>query len=100
MPADAMFACPMALLGPFVAEYEPGVTPSIVYRSDGHLIRIVWQAGFSARLNPKLEIVGPDGRVVVREGVRASGLGGGIGDDNAFHVCLPDYLPRRADETE
>jgi hypothetical protein len=96
--ADVTYGvCPMALLGPFVTEYEPGASPPIVHRAGDQRFDIVWQPGFSARLNPKLEIVAPNGRVVVRESQQSIGFGGGVGDDGKFHVCLPEYGPRRAD---
>ena len=92
-------ACPTALLLPVTIHHVPDDAASpIHYRSvqDGQEVHVRWQVGFSARLNPDLEIVAPDGTVIAREGVPVDGLGGGgIGPGDAFSVCLPQYGPTR-----
>jgi hypothetical protein len=91
-------ACPMALLLPVTPHVVPDdADHPIHYRSvaDGHEIHVRWPVGFSARLNPALEIVAPDGKVIAQEGVPIEGMGGGYGSDDAFTVCLWPYVPTR-----
>ena len=98
VPADAELACPLALLGSLTVEYRAGEDPPVRYRS-GEEVRVVWPAGFSARLNPRLEIVAPDGAVFAREGLPTAEFGGGFGGDgdDRFHICMFEYMPRRLD---
>jgi len=68
-----------------------------VIAATGDDIPVRWQEGFSARLNPTLEIVAPDGAVIAREGEVVDGRGGGtLGNDDPFTVCLGEYRPKRA----
>jgi hypothetical protein len=49
----------------------------------------VWPAGWEAwRLGGRAELVDRDGTVVGREGDVVSGFSGGLGADDAFHVCV------------
>jgi hypothetical protein len=41
--------------------------------SDGTAHPVVWMPGTSARFTPDLEVIGPDGRVIAREGDQISG---------------------------
>jgi len=60
----------------------------LVPPAGGDPIKIVWPTGWRAwRLGGRAELVSGDGTVVGREGDVISGLGGGTGTDDAFHVC-------------
>lgn len=102
LPANAALGCPMALLGSIVAEYRAGEDPPVRYRQGVIEVGVVWPAGFSARLNPRLEVVAPDGTVFAREGEPTQEFGGGmIGaeGDKRFWICMFEYGPRRIDGT-
>lgn len=92
-------ACPTALLLPVTIHLVPDdAARPIHYRSvaDGEEIHVRWPVGFSARLNPALEIVAPDGAVIAKEGVPLEGMGGGyLGNDETFSACLWPYVPMR-----
>ncbi|MGP1675050.1 MAG: hypothetical protein ACTS8Z_07550 [Candidatus Limnocylindrales bacterium] len=91
-------ACRTALLTPVTIHHVPDdQARPIHYRlvDGGGELGLRWQPGFSARLAPDLEIVAPDGTVIAREGVPVVGLGGGVAGDDAFSVCIGDYIPQR-----
>ena len=98
--ADVAIACPMALLAPMTPTYRADDAAQPVHYTlvdSGQEIRLIWQAGFQAWLEPELQIVAPDGKVIAAEGQIATNLSGGnLGGDDRFTVCLTDYLPRRA----
>ena len=55
----------------------------------GKPIKVVWPTGWVAwRLAGRAELVSHDGTVVGREGDIVEGFGGGVGTDDAFHVCV------------
>jgi hypothetical protein len=57
---------------------EPGAEP----------VKVVWPAGWAAwRVNGRAELVSRNGRLIGREGDLAPSFGGGIAEDDAFHVC-------------
>jgi len=87
-------ACPLALLGPITIQL---VDDQVEYRdaASGEKLDIVWQVGFTARRANVVEIVAPDGAVIVREGQARGDLAGGW-FGGAFHVCMGQYLPQRA----
>lgn len=61
----------------------------LVPESGGEPIKIVWPTGWVAwRLAGRAELVSHDGFVVGREGDIVEGFGGGVGADDAFHVCV------------
>lgn len=95
-------ACPLALLSPVRVEYRAGDQRPVHFHAvaSGEEIRIRWPEGFSARLNPALAIVAPDGSVIARDGEVVDGLSGGNLDrDDSFTVCMGEYTPRRARPT-
>jgi hypothetical protein len=98
IPFGAAFGCQLALLSPFTITYvrEDAVRP-VRYRAveGGADLHIKWQFGVSARFTDHLEIVGPDGTVLAREGAPVEGLGGGAGNDGAINICIEQYLPKR-----
>lgn len=91
-----------ALLSPVRVEYRAGDQRPVHFHAvaSGEEIRIRWPEGFSARLNPALAIVAPDGSVIARDGEVVDGLSGGNLDrDDSFTVCMGEYTPRRARPT-
>jgi hypothetical protein len=61
----------------------------LVPQTGGDPLNVVWPAGWAAwRLSGRAELVSRDGTVVGREGDLVSGFGGGVGADDAFHVCV------------
>ena len=51
--------------------------------------KVVWPSGWAAwRLDGRAELVTRDGAIVGREGEVIAGFGGGVGLDDAFHVCI------------
>jgi hypothetical protein len=96
-PGVEVTGCATALLEPVVPQYRPAEEPPVRYRQNGREVSIVWEVGFSARLNPRLEIVAPDGTVIAREGELTEPLGGGYLEDDAFWVCTGRYGPTRVD---
>lgn len=80
--------CPQALLGPARIAVK-GDALVLVSESGDDLISVVWPTGWLAwRRDGRAELVSRDGVVVGREGDVLSGFGGGVGNDNAFHVCV------------
>lgn len=89
-------ACPLIQLDAIVIEYrsEDAEQP-VRYRMAGADAHLIWPEGFSARLNPSLEIVAPDGVVVAVEGVPTPRWYGG-GMAGGTFVCIPGNPPRRS----
>lgn len=80
-------ACQVALLAPARVAVA-GDSLVLVPENGGDQIAVVWPTGWVAwRLGGRAELVSRDGTVVGREGGVISGLGGGVGTDDAFHVC-------------
>ncbi len=52
---------------------------------DGSRKELVWLPGTSARFVPELEVIGPDGKVIAREGSLVTG-GCPVGDPNVLFV--------------
>lgn len=80
--------CPLASLGPARIAVADGALV-LVPESGGDPIAVVWPTGWAAwRLDGRAELVSHDGTVVGREGDVISGFAGGVGLDDAFHVCV------------
>ncbi len=59
------------------------------------MANVVWPAGFGAwRGDGGAVLADPWGGIVGREGDIVEGLGGGAGNDSAFHIC-PFGIPTR-----
>jgi hypothetical protein len=89
-PAHLMptMGCPTALLLPARAAVA-GNALVLVPEAGGDPIKVVWPAGWVAwRLAGRGELVSRDGTVIGREGDIVQGFGGGVGTDDAFHVCV------------
>ena len=89
-PAHLMPAmgCPLALLAPARVAVA-GDELVLVPESGGEPIKVVWPSGWVAwRLAGRAELVSHDGTVIGREGDIVEGYGGGVGDDDVFHVCV------------
>lgn len=79
--------CPTALLLP--ARLAVVGDALVLVAQTGDPIDVVWPAGWAAwRLGGRAELVSRDGTVVGRDGDLVSGFGGGVGADDAFHVCV------------
>jgi hypothetical protein len=85
------FGCETALLAPAVVGTSGD---ALVLRSVGASQAqgpddLVWPTGWAAwRVGGQAVLVGRDGSIVAREGDVLSDLGGGVGLDNRFHVCV------------
>ena len=101
LPPNTVAAC-MAALSEATIRYERGGSPPIRYVQIAPIggaeseVKWTWPYGFSARdRGGRLEIVAPDGSVFTRDGDFVSVGGGFLPADNAFHVCIGEWLPRR-----
>jgi hypothetical protein len=97
--ADTLYvdACVLVTLDPFLVTYDATDTISPVhYRYRNELVRVRWPEGYTARLNPGLEIVAPDGEVVARDG-ESTPSWAGFEMDGAYQVCIPGNPPRRVE---
>jgi hypothetical protein len=94
-------ACDASLLAPVEVRYVAAdATQPIHYRfaDSGRALHVVWPVGFRAWLDPTLQIVGSDGKVIARDGDVLSNIGGGGGNggSDTVGVCFVEYLPTRA----
>lgn len=82
------FGCTLALLLPVrVASTTDELT--LVSVETGQPVPVVWPSGFAAwRVGGRAELVARDGTLVGREGDELDNLGGGVGGDDIFHVCI------------
>jgi hypothetical protein len=82
------FACELALLVPArIATVNDDLV--LVTVATGETVQVVWPSGWVAwRVGGRAELVGRDGSVVGRDGDVLTDLGGGIGVDGLFHVCI------------
>lgn len=80
--------CRLALLLPGRVAVA-GDTLVLVPEAGGDPINVVWPTGWVAwRQAGRAELVSRDGTVVGREGDIIAGFAGGVGTDDAFHVCV------------
>lgn len=86
--------CATALLAPArVATSGDALVLASV--DSGSIVDVVWPAGFGAwRLGGRAVIADPSGAIVGRDGDVLTGLGGGLGSDDRFHIC-PFGIPTR-----
>ncbi len=81
--------CQTAALGP-ARIATAGDDLILISAFDDQPVKVVWPSGWAAwRHDGRAELVTRDGVVVGREGETISGFGGGVGPDDAFHVCIP-----------
>lgn len=80
------FGCPTALLEGHVA--TGGDELIVLSAFDNRPVGVVWPSGWAAwRIDGRAELVSRDGVVVAREGGEIA-VGGGVGPDDLFHVCI------------
>jgi hypothetical protein len=81
------FGCAAALLAP-VRVAISGDELVLVSVGSGDTARVVWPSGFAAwRVGGRSVIADPWGTVIGRDGDVLEDLGGGVGTDDAFHIC-------------
>jgi hypothetical protein len=86
--------CRAALLAP-VRVTTSGEELTLVSVTSGDTVRVVWPSGFAAwQVGGRATVADPWGSVIGREGDVLDSLGGGLGIDDAFHIC-PFGIPTR-----
>lgn len=80
-------SCMAALLAP-VHVATSGDELILVSVASGDAVRVVWPSGFAAwRVGGRSVVADPWGTIVGRDGEVLDSLGGGLGVDDAFHIC-------------
>jgi hypothetical protein len=91
------FGCPDALHAPIRLVIDRSTDPPVIgyVTETGEPARLRWSFGISARaVDGVVEIVLPDGEIIVREDeLSRVALGGGGSGDGVFHVCLTMPTP-------
>jgi len=84
---NPILGCATALLSP-ARVATSGDELVLVTVESGQPVSVVWPAGFSAwRLGGRAIVADPWGSIVGREGDVLDSLSGGLGLDDAFHIC-------------
>ena len=87
------FGCAVALLAP-VRVATSGVELVLISVGSGDTARVVWPSGFAAwRVGGRAVIADPWGTVIGWDGTVLEHLGGGVGTDDAFHICPYGLAP-------
>lgn len=93
--ANLDLGCATALLAP-VRVATSGDELVLVSVGSGETVRVAWPSGFGAwRIGGRAVVADQWGRVVGLEGDVLDSLGGGLGTDDAFHICPFGIAPRR-----
>jgi hypothetical protein len=90
---DLSFGCAAALLAP-VRVAASGDELVLISVGSGDTARVVWPSGFAAwRVGGSGVIADPWGTIIGRDGDILEHLGGGVGTDDAFHICPYGLTP-------
>lgn len=87
--------CHTALLAPARVSTS-GDALVLVTVDSGEIVNVVWPSGFGAwRAGGRAVLADPWSAIVGMDGDVLSGLGGGLGTDDLFHIC-PFGIPTRS----
>jgi hypothetical protein len=89
---DIAVGCPLALISGIVIGTAADGSVTYTEEATHRQVRVVWQPGVSAWRTPTIVIVGPDGKVLAREGEPTS-FGGATFAEGTYEACYSEYLP-------